>query len=83
LAASIESMVERYEIRVGGRLSSAVAATFDVAEVRVDGRNTLLVGSLADQAALYGVLDRVQALGLELIEVRRVPPAEVSATRGA
>ena len=36
--------------------------------------DTLLTGVLADQAALYGVLAEVEALGLELIEVRRLPP---------
>jgi hypothetical protein len=30
---------------------------------------------LADQAALYGVLAEIEALGLELIEVRRITPA--------
>ena len=34
---------------------------------------TVLHGEIADQAALHGVLDRVQALGLELVEVRRLP----------
>jgi hypothetical protein len=29
---------------------------------------------LADQAALYGVLAEIEALRLELIEVRRLPP---------
>jgi len=33
-----------------------------------------LVRGFADQAALYGVLAQLEALGLELIEVRRVPP---------
>jgi hypothetical protein len=36
--------------------------------------DTVLSGTIADQAALYGVLAQLEALGLELIEVRRVPP---------
>lgn len=36
----------------------------------------MLTGMLPDQAALYGVLAEAEALGLELIEVRRVPPQE-------
>jgi hypothetical protein len=36
----------------------------------------VLTGVLADQAALYGVLAEAEALGLELIEVRRLPPYE-------
>jgi hypothetical protein len=71
-------MAECYEIRVRGRLTPAVAATFAGLEVRLDGDNTVLDGPLADQAALYGVLDRVQALGLELVEFRRLPPPDVS-----
>ena len=42
----------------------------------VDGGDTVLTGVLADQAALYGVLAEAEALGLELIEVRRLPPDE-------
>jgi hypothetical protein len=38
------------------------------------GDDTVLTGSLADSAALYGVIVELEALGLELIEVRRVPP---------
>jgi len=34
---------------------------------------TVLHGPVQDQAALYGLLDRIQALGLELVEVRRLP----------
>ena len=36
----------------------------------------MLTGALPDQAALYGVLAEVEALGLELIELRRLPPQE-------
>jgi len=38
------------------------------------GEDTLLTGSLPDQAALHGVLAEIEALGLELLEVRRLPP---------
>ena len=42
----------------------------------MQGGDTVLTGALADQAALYGVLAEVEALGLELIEVRRLSPDE-------
>jgi hypothetical protein len=37
--------------------------------------DTVLTGPLPDRAALYGVLAQIEALGLELLEVRRLPPA--------
>ena len=39
----------------------------------VDGQDTVLSGVLPDQAALHGVLSKIGAMGLELVEVRRVP----------
>jgi hypothetical protein len=38
-------------------------------------RDTVLRGVLPDQAALHGVLAQIEALGLELLEVRRLPPS--------
>ena len=38
------------------------------------GGDTVLTGPLRDRAALYGVLAEIEALGLELLEVRRLPP---------
>jgi hypothetical protein len=43
-----------------------------LAETR--GDDTVLTGALTDQAALHGVLAQIEALGLELLEARRVPP---------
>jgi hypothetical protein len=37
------------------------------------GGDTLLTGALPDQAALHGVLAEIEALGLELLEVKRLP----------
>lgn len=64
-----------YEIRIKGRLSESFLAAFEELTVTVNPVETVIRGSVLDQAALYGVLDRIQALGLQLIEVRRLPPA--------
>jgi hypothetical protein len=69
-------MTERYEFRIRGRLSPAVAATFEGLAARADHGETVLEGLVTDQAELYGVLDRIQALGLELVEVRLVSPRQ-------
>jgi hypothetical protein len=66
----------RYQIRVRGRLGETIRSAFPALRARVDGGDTVLTGVLADQPALYGVLAEAEALGLELIEVRRLPPEE-------
>lgn len=63
----------RYEICVGGHLGEMIRAAFADLRIQVRGGDTVLSGVMADQAALFGVLRQVEALGLELIEVRRVP----------
>ena len=65
---------ERYEIRIRGRLGPTVLAAFDDLDAKTDGHDTVLRG-IADQSALYGVLAQAQALGLELLGVRRLAPA--------
>lgn len=64
-----------YEIRIKGRLSESFLTAFEDLTVTVNPVETVIRGSVLDQAALYGVLDRIQALGLQLIEVRQLPPA--------
>ena len=62
-----------YEIRVRGHLGQTVLRGFAELQAETDGEDTVLVGSLRDQAALHGVLAQIEGLGLELLEVRRVP----------
>jgi hypothetical protein len=62
-----------YEIRVRGLLGSTLLGAFPDLQVQADGRETVLTGRLADQAALYGLLAQIESLGLELLEVRRTP----------
>ena len=60
-----------YQFRVRGRLSEMLLAAFPELRAQELGSETLLAGQLPDQAALFGVLDRIEALGLELLEVLR------------
>lgn len=62
-----------YEIRVEGSLAEDDRAEFEPLRVFEPPRQTVLVGNFADQAALHGVLDRLESLGLRLIEVTRRP----------
>jgi hypothetical protein len=71
-----ESGPQPYQIRVRGRLGLTIRSAFPALEARAEDGDTVLTGVLADQAALYGVLAEAEALGLELIEVRRLPPRE-------
>ncbi|HEY7605297.1 MAG TPA: hypothetical protein VID07_00825 [Actinomycetes bacterium] len=48
---------------------------FEGMQASVEPVETVLHGPIQDQAALYGLLGRIQALGLELVEVRRLPDA--------
>jgi hypothetical protein len=61
-----------YEIHIKGRVGAELTAAFEGLQADVRPVETVLHGQIVDQAALHGVLDRVQALGLELIEVRRL-----------
>jgi hypothetical protein len=51
---------------------------FPALDAQADGEDTVMAGVLADQAALHGVLAQIEALGLELLEVRRESPAGVT-----
>jgi hypothetical protein len=62
-----------YEICVRGHLGSKMLRAFPALAAQTRGEDTLLRGCLPDQAAVYGVIARLEALGLELIELRRLP----------
>jgi hypothetical protein len=59
-----------YQIRVRGHLGAAMRRAFPALRAETQGPDTLLQG-VADQAALHGMLAQIEALGLELLEVRR------------
>jgi len=62
-----------YQIRVKGKLEQKWSEWFDgLAITQQAGGETVLVGPVADQAALYGLLTKILNLGLPLISVIRL-----------
>ena len=65
----------RYEIRVKGHLDTRWAAWFDGRAIAHDSDGTTIIhGSVADLAALHGLLQKIRDLGLPLISVNHIAP---------
>jgi hypothetical protein len=62
----------RYEFRIRGRVGDRLLAGFEGFDAEVEPVETVLRGDVADQAALHGVLEQIQAFGLELVELRQI-----------
>ena len=61
----------RYRITIRGGLGTASREAFEDFTIESDGIETRLIQEL-DQSALYGTLDRIQSLGLELVGLTRL-----------
>lgn len=66
----------RYEVRVEGVLDDRWSEWFGGLKVEQEGGETVLSGTVPDQPALHGVLDKIRNLGLSVILVRRLPAKE-------
>jgi len=63
----------RYEIRIRGHLEKRWADRFEGLTITLeDNGDTLLTGSVIDQAALHGLLRKVRDLGLPLVSVNHI-----------
>jgi hypothetical protein len=60
-----------YTIRIKGHLGATLLSAFPAMAARPDGTHTVLTG-LLDRSALYGVLAEIEALSLDLLEVRQL-----------
>jgi hypothetical protein len=66
-----------YEIRLKGHLNNRWANWFEGLTITLeDDGNTLLIGTVVDQAALHGLLKRVRDLGMPLVSVNFVSPGQ-------
>jgi hypothetical protein len=63
----------RYTIRINGHLGATLLSAFPALAWEWQGPETVLTG-LLDQPGLYGVLAEIEALGLDLLEVRQLTP---------
>jgi hypothetical protein len=62
-----------YAIKIRGRLGETMLQAFPGLNAEPSGDCTLLRGVLRGQAALHGLFAHIEALGLELVEVRQLP----------
>lgn len=64
-----------YEIRVKSHLGSGCANAFEEFTLRHDPNGeTILIGCVADQTALHGVLMKIRDMGLQLLSLEQVDP---------
>ena len=74
----MDPAVALYVIRVNGHLGVTVLSAFPAMTSQQRGAHTVLTG-LLDQSALYGALAQIEALGLDLLEVRQLKPPAAGA----
>jgi hypothetical protein len=62
-----------YEIRIKGRVSDSLLSAFEGLAVTTEPVETIVYGPLADQEAVHRLLIKLESLGLEVVEFRRLP----------
>ena len=62
-----------YQIVVRGEISERYATAFEGMEMESKSGRTVLTGEIIDNSHLHGILDRIIALGLELVSVESMP----------
>jgi hypothetical protein len=72
-----------YTIRIKGRLGATALSAFPTMEAELTGAETVLTGLLEDRSAVFGVVAQIEALGLELLELRQLRAAACAAGEDA
>jgi hypothetical protein len=67
-----------YTIRIRGRLGATALSAFPAMTAELKGSETVLTGLIRDRSALFGVLEQIEALGLELLELRQIQASQTS-----
>ena len=74
---------QTYEITFAGQAGSALAAEFEDCNVIIGPGTTTLRAELPDQGALWGIVERIIGLGLQVIDLHLVAPSVLSGEIGA
>ena len=61
-----------YAIRIRGQLGATALSAFPSMVPQLRGGETVLTGLLQDRSALFGVVAQIEALGLDLLELRKI-----------
>jgi hypothetical protein len=61
-----------YKIRIRGRLGATALSAFPSMVSELKDNETVLTGLLEDRSAVFGVLAQIEALGMELVELRQI-----------
>jgi hypothetical protein len=77
--AFVDQLPDLYALRISGHLGPTMLAAFPLMVAQLKGGDTLLTGVL-DRSALYGVLAEIEALSLDLVELRRLLPRRTRGT---
>jgi hypothetical protein len=70
----VASLPGLYTIRIKGRLGATELSAFPTMLSEPKGTETELTGLLEDRSAMFGVIAQIEALGLELLELRQIRP---------
>jgi len=71
-----------YEIRVAGVLPPEALLDFDRLTASVEPVETVVHGQIRDQAALQGLLARLEAIGIQVLEIRRLRAGDAPTEKG-
>ena len=71
-----------YTIRIEGRLGPTALSAFPSLVPELEASETVLTGLLEDRSAVFGVVAQIEALGLELLELRKIRARPTSRESG-
>lgn len=67
-----------YRICIRGRLTERLGSALDGMRLEAGASESVFTGEIRDQSQLYGLLDRVRDLGLDLVSVQPQPAAALT-----